>query len=62
MARARARRERWRLEMPPLEDPYAVQVGIMQVLDALGSGQLDRGPACAMLYGLRQAASHLRLP
>ena len=62
MARARRRRERWQVQLPPLEDLYAVQVGIQQVLDALGSEQLDRHTARVMLTGLRQAAANLRLP
>ncbi len=62
MARARARSERWRLELPPLEDLYAVQVGIQQVLDALASGQLDRRLGGVMLYGLQQAGANVRLP
>jgi hypothetical protein len=62
MARARARRERWRVELPPLEDLYAVQVGIQHVLEALASAQLDRQTARLMLTGLRQAANNLRLP
>jgi hypothetical protein len=62
MARARARRERWRVELPPLEDLYAVQVGIQHVVDALGAGQIDRHDARVLLQGLRQAASNLRLP
>src|SRR5208337_3996325 len=41
MARARARRERWLVELPPLESLYAVQVGLQHVLDAMASGQLD---------------------
>ena len=62
MARARARGERCRVELPPLEDLYAVQVGIQQVLDALLSGQLDRHLGGVVLYGLQQAASNVRLP
>jgi len=62
MARARARRERWLVELPPLESLYAVQVGLQHVLDALASGQLDRQTARLMLTGLRQASSNLRLP
>lgn len=62
MARARARGERLRLQLPPLEDLYAVQVGIMQVLNALGSGHLEKGVASLMLSGLRQASTNLRCP
>jgi len=62
MARARARGERWRLELPPLEDLYAVQVSIMQVLGALADDRLDKGRGSLMLYGLQQAATNLRCP
>src|SRR5271157_1834312 len=62
MARARARGQRWRLELPPLEDLYAVQVAIMQVLDALAHEQLDSRRGGLMLYGLQQAATNLRCP
>jgi len=62
MARARARRERWQVELPPLENLYAVQVAAQNMLDALASGQLDRRLGMAMLHGLQQAASNLRLP
>ena len=61
MARARARGEHWRLELPPLEDLYSVQVGLQQVLDAMSCGQIDRGMGYGMLYGLQQAATNLRL-
>src|SRR5271157_2194414 len=62
MARARARGERWRLDLPPLEDLYAVQVSIMRVLQALDHDRLDKGRGSLMLYGLQQAATNLRCP
>src|SRR5271166_6790045 len=62
MARARARGQRWRLELPPLEDLYAVQVSIHQVVAAMADGHIDRGLGGGMLYGLQQAATNLRLP
>ena len=62
MARARARHQRWRLQLPPLEDLYAVQVGIGQVLNALLSGQLDRSLGGVALYGLQQASTNLCRP
>ena len=62
MARARARHQRWRLQLPPLEDLYAVQVGIGQVLNALLSGQLDRSLGGVVLYGLQQASTNLCRP
>jgi len=62
MERARARRERQSLQLPPLEDLYAVQVGIMQVLDWLVNGRLERRDASVALCGLRQAATNLARP
>jgi len=62
MARARARGQRWRLELPPLEDMYAVQVSLTQVIAAMADGHIDRGLGGGMLYGLQQAATNLRLP
>ena len=62
MARARARRQRWHLELPPLEDLYAVQVALQQVVDAMADGHLERHLGGLMLYGLQQAATNLRAP
>ncbi len=62
MAQARARRQRLPLQLPPLEDLYAVQVSIGQVLNALLSGQLDKGLGGTVLYGLQQAATNLCRP
>ena len=60
MARARARGQRWRLQLPPLEDLPSVQVGLMQVLDAVANDSIDSRRAGLMLYGLQQAATNLR--
>ena len=60
MARERARREPHRLVLPILEDMNAVQVALMQVLDAVASGQLDDKRAGLLLYGLQQASTNLR--
>jgi len=62
MARARARGERWRLNLPPMEDMHAVRVGIMRVLEALDHGVLEKGVGGLMLYGLQQAATNLSRP
>ena len=62
MARNRARRQRVGLQLPPLEDLYAVQVSIMQVLEALGHGQVDWRVARTMLSGLQHPAANLRRP
>jgi hypothetical protein len=62
MARARARGERLPLQLPLLEDMYAVQVSIMLVVDSLLNGKLDRRDASLALYGLQQAATNLARP
>jgi hypothetical protein len=43
-----------------LEDANAVQVALMQVLQLLGSGQMDHKTAGLMLYGLQTASINLR--
>ncbi len=60
MAQARARGERWRVQLPALEDMHAVQAGLMQVLDALATDSIDERRAGLLLYGLQQAASNVR--
>ena len=60
MARARARGQHWRLQLPPLEDLPSVQVALMQVLDAVTDDSIDPRRAGLLLYGLQQAATILR--
>lgn len=60
IAQQQARQQSWRLELPPLEDLNAVQVAIMQVLDAITGDRIERHDAGLVLYGLQQAASNLR--
>jgi hypothetical protein len=43
-----------------LEDANSVQVALMQVLQLLGSGQMDHRTAGLMLYGLQTASINLR--
>lgn len=43
-----------------LEDANSVQVALMQVLQLLGSGQMDYKMAALMLYGLQTASVNLR--
>ncbi len=59
-AQQRAQAGAWRLELPPLEDLNAVQVAIMQVLDAITGDRIERHAAGHLLYGLQTAASNLR--
>ncbi len=60
MARARAHGQRWRLDLPALEDMYSVQVALMRVVEALADDQIDTRRAGLILYGLQQAATNLR--
>src|SRR5208283_4667980 len=57
IAQQRARQRPSRLELPPLEDLNAVQVAIMQVLDAITGDRIERHDAALVLYGLQQASS-----
>lgn len=59
-AQQRARSSAWRLELPLLEDLNAVQISVMQVVDALIDDRIDRHRAGLILYGLQQAANNLR--
>ncbi len=43
-----------------LEDANAVQVALMQVLQLLGSGQMEMKMAGLMLYGLQTASANLK--
>ena len=45
---------------PPLEDANAVQVAIMQVLQALAKKKLEVKVAATLLYGLQTASSNLK--
>ncbi len=60
LASENARHRPHRLVLPPLEDMNAVQVALMQVLDALAGEVIDQRTAGLMLYGLQQAATNLR--
>lgn len=62
MAKARAERRAWHLDLPPLEDMYAVQASINNVLDALAARTLDPKLGGLILYGLQQASNNLRFP
>jgi len=45
---------------PPLEDANAIQVAIMQVLQALAKKKLEVRVAATLLYGLQTASSNLK--
>ena len=45
---------------PFLEDAASIQMAIMQVLDGLRRGKLDRGVANSLLFGLQTASANLK--
>jgi len=60
IAQHRRRNQPLRLELPPLEDLNSVQLAIMQVMDAIVDGRLERHEAGHLLYGLQTAGNFLR--
>lgn len=51
--------ERAPLQLPPLEDRFAIQIAIGRVLAAFASGVIDRKDAGMYLYGVQIASSNL---
>jgi hypothetical protein len=49
-----------RFVVPILEDANAVQMALMQVMELLGSGQMEHKTAGLMLYALQTASCNLR--
>jgi hypothetical protein len=45
---------------PPLEDAASIQLAIMQVLDSLRRGKIERGVANSLLFGLQTASRNLK--
>ena len=60
MARARAKGERVPFTLPLLEDLYSVQVGLIQLADAITAGDIEPKRAQILLSVLRLAASNLK--
>ena len=59
-ARARARHQPARLKLPLLEDPFAVQVALMQVADAITHNELDLQRGRLLMSVLRLASRNLK--
>jgi hypothetical protein len=49
-----------RFEVPFLEDANSVQMALMQVMQLLGTGQMEHKTAGLMLYALQTASCNLR--
>jgi hypothetical protein len=62
LRRARALRDNlpYRLDLPALDDLAAVQVALSEIVQALGSGQLDHRAAGKMLYAIQQTTSVIK--
>ena len=58
-ARARARHQPARLKLPLLEDPFAVQVALMQVADAIVHNEIDAQRGRLLMSVLRLASRNL---
>ncbi len=59
-ARARAQAERVTLQLPVLDDLHAVQVGLMQLGEAIVHGEIDERRGRLLLAVLRLAASNIK--
>ena len=59
-ARARARCERVILQLPVLDDLQAVQVGLMQLAEAIAHGEIDHRSGRLLLAVLRLAAANIK--
>lgn len=62
MAQMRARAERFNIQLPPLEDMYAVQSALSQLAEALAADMIDPKRAQALLSVLRLVSLNLRHP
>ena len=51
-----------RFVAPLLEDANSVQMALMQVMQLLGTGQMEHKTAALMLYALQTASCNLRNP
>ena len=47
------------LTLPPIEDPASIQIGLTQVLSALGSSRIDTRKAGLLLYALQIASQNV---
>jgi hypothetical protein len=60
MAQVRARNERFDLRLPPLEDMFAVQSALNQLVEAVAADMLDLKRADFLLKAVRSAAQNLK--
>jgi hypothetical protein len=53
-------RERWKITLPILEDANSIQLGLVQVMRLLGTGQIDHRTATLMVHTLQIASTNLK--
>jgi hypothetical protein len=53
-------RERWKITLPILEDANSVQLGLVQVMRLLVTGQIDHRTATLMVHTLQIASTNLK--
>jgi hypothetical protein len=56
----RARRARFSIDLPILEDANSIQVALMQTIRLLLTNQIDHRTAALLFYGLQTASTNLR--
>ena len=53
-------RERWKITLPILEDANSIQLGLVQVMRLLVTGQIDHRTATLMVHTLQIASTNLK--
>jgi len=53
-------RERWKITLPILEDANSIQLGLVQVMRLLATGQIDHPTGTLMLHALQIASANLK--
>jgi hypothetical protein len=57
---ANIQRERWKITLPTLEDANSIQLGLVQVMRLLATGQIDHPTGTLMLHALQMASTNLK--
>ena len=53
-------RERWKITLPILEDANSIQLGLVQVMRLLVTGQIDHPTGTLMVHALQIASTNLK--
>ena len=57
---ANIQRERWKITLPILEDANSIQLGLVQVMRLLATGQINHRTGALMLFALQTATANLK--